>query len=272
VARVQRDVWRIAGRERRRARDDVAVEEALEVQVHGSPLLVTMRTPGQDFELVAGLLLSEGVATVPSDITAMRAGRATGTGAGDGFNVVDVGLAPAALARARALGARRVTTTSACGACGTTSLARLAHHAAAATDDGGLRVPASVLAALPGILRAAQPGFARTGGSHAAGLFDATSTLVCAREDVGRHNAFDKVLGWALLAGRLPLRSHVLLASGRASYELVHKAAAAGVALVAAVSAPSSAAVDLATELGLTLVGFLRGEAMNVYAGPARVT
>lgn len=261
---MKREVLRIGGAGRRRAWDEVAPEEALEVQLGASPWLVTMRSPGHDFELAAGLLLSEGVVTSPGDIAGMRAGRAAGA-----FNVVDVELAPAAAARAAARGTRRVATTSACGVCGTTSLGALPRPG----DVGGgdLRMATSVLAALPGALRSAQTGFGRTGGSHAAGLFDRAGTLVCAREDVGRHNAFDKVIGRALLDGRLPLRDRVLLASGRASFELVHKAVSAGVPMLAAVSAPSSAAIDLATASGLTLVGFLRGDTMNVYAGAHRV-
>jgi len=263
---------RISGPDRRRAWDALAVEEPLEVQLGGQPYQVTMRTPGHDAELVAGLLLSEGIVTALADIVAMRAGRAPAVAPGtDGFNVTDVSLSPAAAARAAARGTRRVATTSACGLCGTTSLAELlGGHPG--LDGDGLHVAPDVLATLPGSLRAAQAGFERTGGSHAAGLFDAGGRLVCAREDVGRHNAFDKVLGWALLDGRLPLRGHVLLASGRASLELVHKAVTAGVPVLAAVSAPSSAAVELAAATGLTLVGFLRGDTMNVYAGADRLT
>jgi FdhD protein len=231
-----------------------------------------MRTPGNDLELAAGFLVSEAVVRSPSDIAGMKV--CDGTSCGhvdhDGLgNVVDVTLAAGVSVPQRAQ--RSFLTTSACGVCGKASIQDICvlPHAAVAADPA--RVAADVLAGLPDRLRDAQRVFARTGGLHAAGLFDADGTLIAAREDVGRHNAVDKVVGWALLAGRLPLAGSVLLVSGRASFELVQKAVLAGIPVLAAVSAPSSLAVALAEEAGLTLVGFLRGASMNIYAGPHRI-
>ncbi|MCA1691055.1 MAG: formate dehydrogenase accessory sulfurtransferase FdhD, partial [Actinobacteria bacterium] len=167
--------------------------------------------------------------------------------------------------------ARAFVTTSACGLCGKASIDTVRTRSSYEVASDPVTVPAAVLAALPARLRPAQRLFERTGGLHAAGLFDAAGGLVCLREDVGRHNAFDKVIGWAALAGRLPLRGCVILASGRASFELTQKALMAGIPVLAAVSAPSSLAAELAEEAGMTLVGFLRGGSMNVYAGAARV-
>jgi FdhD protein len=253
---------------RRTRFDDLAPEEPLEIRVGGGPLAVTMRTPGHDFELAAGFLLAEGVVGSGDEIAAIR--YCTDGAGPQEYNMVDVLLRPGVEPPAAA--ARRFVATSACGVCGKATIDSLrvrARHDVAADPTP---VAAAVLAALPDQLRAAQPGFDRTGGLHAAGLFDATGGgLVCAREDVGRHNAFDKVIGWAALGGRLPLRGHVILASGRAGFELTQKALVAGIPVVAAVSAPSSLAVRLARESGMTLVGFLRGGAMNVYAGEERV-
>ncbi|MCA1656880.1 MAG: formate dehydrogenase accessory sulfurtransferase FdhD [Actinobacteria bacterium] len=268
---------RIDGGERRTSFDLVAAEEPLEVRVGGRPLAVTMRTPGHDFELVAGFLLSEGAVERPDQLRAMRycsgperpPERGGGPGEPQQFNVVDATVS--ADAPAHAVASRAVFTSSSCGLCGRASISAVRSRALHDVADDPLRLPVALLAGLPGRLREAQEVFARTGGLHAAGLFDEGGRLVCAREDVGRHNAFDKVIGWATLHGLLPLRSHLLVASGRASFELVQKALVAGVPALAAVSAPSSLAVDLAQEAGMTLVGFLRGDTMNVYAGASRI-
>ncbi len=253
--------------------DFLAAEEPLGIRVGGTALAMTMRTPGDDLELAAGFLVGEAVVRWPADIAGIKLcdGTACGHGDHDGLgNIADVTLAAGVTV---APGARRnFLTTSACGICGKASIHDICvlPHAALAGDPARFR-PA-VLAMLPGRLRDAQRVFARTGGLHAAGLFTADGELIAVREDVGRHNAVDKVVGWALLHGRLPLAGCVLLVSGRASFELVQKAVLAGIPLLAAVSAPSSLAVDLAEEAGLTLVGFLRGPSMNVYTGADRLS
>jgi FdhD protein len=266
-ASVSRQVVRIEGDRRHAAPDVVAVEEPLEIRVGGRPMAVTMRTPGHDFELAAGFLLTEGVVEAADQIRAMR--YCVPAEEAQRYNVVDVTVGPGA--PVASVAPRAFFTTSSCGLCGRASIDSVRARATFDVSGDPLVLPVAMLAALPDRLRAAQRGFERTGGLHAAGLFDAEGTLVCAREDVGRHNAFDKVIGWAAAAGRLPLRSHLLLASGRASFELTQKALLAGVPALAAVSAPSSLAVTLAEEAGMTLVGFLRGTTMNVYAGAARV-
>ncbi len=250
------------------ARDDaVAVEEPLEIRVDGSPLTVTMRTPGHDVELVHGFLVSEGVVVSPDDVvTAAYCG-----GAVDGvnrYNQLDVTLSPSAAA---VRPVRHVLTTSACGLCGRTSLEEVRTRAPYALDPD-VRFDPQWITTLPDRLREAQAVFDKTGGLHAAGLFAAAADRpLVVREDVGRHNAVDKVVGARLLAGGLPASGSLLLVSGRASFELVQKAVVAGIPALAAVSAPSSLAVDLALETGLTLVGFLRGEHMNVYSGGHRL-
>jgi FdhD protein len=235
----------------------------LEIRIGGVSVSVTMRTPGSDFELVAGFLHAEGVIASRADFVAMRYCGVEP----QNYNVVDVEL----------LGGRRVEplrttlTTSACGVCGAASIesirARSRHDVA--SDD--VAVSSRVLSALPARMREAQGTFARTGGLHAAALYSDDGRLLEVREDVGRHNAMDKIIGCALLADALPLRRHVVLVSGRASFELVQKAYAAGVPLLAAVSAPSTLAAELANDAGMTLVAFLRGESMNVYTRPERV-
>ncbi len=249
--------------------DAVAAEEPLEIRVGGRPLAVTMRTPGNDFELAAGFLLAEGIVSGADDIRSIRycvgeAHRLRGR-TQDRYNVLDV-AGPEPVDPVRSF-----PVTSACGLCGRATIESVRTRSRYDVASDPLTVPAAVLAGLPPRLRAAQRVFERTGGLHAAGVFDATGDLVCVREDVGRHNAFDKVIGWATLERRLPLRGHGILASGRASFELVQKAVMAGIPLLAAVSAPSSLAVDLSAEAGLTLVGFLRGATMNVYSAPHRV-
>ncbi|NAZ80597.1 formate dehydrogenase accessory sulfurtransferase FdhD [Kineococcus sp. R8] len=250
--------------------DTLAVEEPLQITVSGEPLTVTMRTPGDDFDLVLGFLHAEGLVAGADDVTAMRHCTDVGEDGQPTFNVVEVTPRPGSrLVTDRV--ARPFTTTSACGVCGTASVDDVLDRTVHPLDDDDVVVDLELLTSLPAALRAAQPAFDRTGGLHAAGLFTADGRLVCLREDVGRHNAVDKVVGWALRSGRVPLRSHVLLVSGRASFELVQKAAVAGVPVLAAVSAPSSLAVSLARGTGMTLVGFLRPPTANVYTGGHRV-
>jgi FdhD protein len=250
--------------------DLLAVEEPLEIRIGGTPLTVTMRTPGDDIDLAAGFLFGEGLLNPAVDLRQIRM---------CDENVADVSLEPSALPAQdvqRATDARRsqrnFLTTSACGVCGKESIEaiRVTSRYDIAADQ--VEVSPAVLASLPDRLRDAQRVFASTGGLHAAGLFTPDGTLLVLREDVGRHNAVDKVVGWALRAGRLPLSGHILLVSGRASFELVQKAYVAGIPVLAAVSAPSSLAVGLAEEAGLTLVGFLRGTSMNAYTGAHRLT
>jgi FdhD protein len=253
--------------------DLLAAEEPLGIRVDGAALTMTMRTPGSDLELAAGFLVSEGVVRSPSDIASMKVcdGTSCGHADHDGLgNIVDVTLAAGVVVPPRAH--RSFLTTSACGVCGKASIQDICVLPQAAVAADPARVAPAVLAGLPDQLRDAQRVFARTGGLHAAGLFEADGALIAAREDVGRHNAVDKVVGWALLTGRLPLAGRVLLVSGRASFELVQKAALAGIPVLAAVSAPSSLAAALAQEAGLTLVGFLRGASMNIYTGAERIT
>ncbi len=247
--------------------DELSAEEPLEIRLDGVPLTVTMRTPGADFDLAAGFLVTEGIIGSADDIRAMR--RCPHAADADSeFNVLEVRLVGAGTA---VVGQRNFFMTSSCGVCGKASIDAVRTRSRHDVCDDPLVVSPALLATLPDTLRAAQQVFARTGGLHAAALFDAGGTLLCVREDVGRHNAFDKVIGWAATQRRLPLRSHIILASGRASFELTQKALMAGIPLLAAVSAPSSLAVQLAEESGMTLVGFLRGERMNVYTGQQRV-
>jgi FdhD protein len=245
--------------------DTLAVEEPLEIRVGGRPLTVTMRTPGDDFDLVAGFLAAEGVIGGPHDLVSMRYCADTAE-----QNVLDVALAEG-VRPPGALVERAFQTTSACGVCGKQSIEALRASSPYELAGDTVRVDPRVLAGLPDRLRAAQRVFERTGGLHAAGLFDASGELLAIREDVGRHNAVDKVVGWALRADLLPLSGRILMVSGRASFELAQKAVQAGIPVLAAVSAPSSLAAQLAEEAHLTLVGFLRGESMNVYAGAGRI-
>ncbi|PPG91641.1 formate dehydrogenase accessory sulfurtransferase FdhD [Rathayibacter sp. AY1F3] len=259
-----------AGDPPRRREDVLAVEEPLEIRVGGRRFSVTMRTPGDDFDLVAGFLVSEGVLTESEQLAAMRY-CASGSGPGENtYNVVDAsvrgGREAVLLERERS-----VYTTSSCGVCGLASLEAVATDSAWSVAEDDLRVERELLVSLPDRLREAQAVFERTGGVHAAGLFDADGSLLVLREDVGRHNAVDKVVGWGLREGRLPLRGTLLQVSGRASFELVQKAVMAGIPLLAAVGAPSSLAVDLARDSGLTLIGFSRGSGFNLYAGEARL-
>jgi FdhD protein len=235
-------------------RDAVAVEEPLELRIGGVPVAVTMRTPGHDEELALGFCLSEGLrpaaARLPDDLAA---------------NTVEVdapGLDPERLRRS-------FYTTSSCGVCGKGALDAVAVEAPRIESD--LRVALALVTSLPDRLREAQAAFAVTGGLHATGLFAADGEVLCVREDVGRHNAFDKVVGWAFLGGRLPLRDCAICVSGRLSFELVQKAAVAGCPVLVAVGAPSSLAVDLARDRGITVCGFVRDGRANVYTEPWRV-
>jgi len=250
---------------RGRRPDTLAVEEPLEIRVAGKPLTITMRTPGHDFDLVAGFLAAEGIIREAGDLTAMRYCSDT-----EEQNTLDVALAPGVTPPDDSM-TRAFATTSACGVCGKSSIEALRVDRPYEVADDPVRLTPGVLAALPERLRESQRVFDRTGGLHAAGLFDAGGRLLALREDVGRHNAVDKVVGWALREGLLPLTGRVLMVSGRASFELTQKAMQAGVPVLAAVSAPSSLAVELAEDAGMTLVGFLRGETMNVYSGAQRI-
>ncbi|NSC24641.1 formate dehydrogenase accessory sulfurtransferase FdhD [Streptomyces albus subsp. chlorinus] len=251
--------------------DTLVAEEPLEIRLDGRPLAVTMRTPGDDFALAAGFLVSEGVLASPEELAHIVYCGGAGQEGGNTYNVVDVRLAPGVPVPDIAL-ERNVYTTSSCGVCGKASLDAVRTTARWELDaDTPRGVAAELLATLPGRLRAAQRVFDRTGGLHAAGLFSPSGELLEVCEDVGRHNAVDKLVGRALRNGALPLRDTLLMVSGRASFELVQKAVMAGIPVLAAVSAPSSLAVDLAEEAGLTLVGFLRGASMNVYAGAHRL-
>ncbi|MFE3518620.1 formate dehydrogenase accessory sulfurtransferase FdhD [Streptomyces sp. NPDC059166] len=251
--------------------DTLVAEEPLEVRLNGRPLAITMRTPGDDFALAAGFLVSEGVIGEGSEVQSIvYCAGATEDGVNT-YNVVDLKLAPGVDVPDVTL-ERNVYTTSSCGLCGKASLDAVrttTRHPVA--DIPPVRITPALLSDLPGRLREAQRVFDRTGGLHAAALFSPEGELLDIREDVGRHNAVDKLVGRALTDGRLPLSETILLVSGRASFELVQKAVMAGIPVLAAVSAPSSLAVDLAAESGLTLVGFLRGSSMNVYAGDHRI-
>lgn len=253
--------WEASG-SARRVRDEVAVEEPLELRVDTRPIAVIMRTPGHDSELAAGFLLSEGLIRRRDDVRAMRADPRNRAG-----NVLDVFLAPEVMVDFTRL-TRHVFASSSCGLCGKSSIASVQRQFPKL--DGTFRISSANLLGLPEAMRAAQKEFSATGGLHAAALFDSTGQLIHLREDVGRHNAVDKVVGRAFLDGRWPLRDCGLLVSGRTSFEIVQKALASGISLVAAVSAPTSLAVEFARKSGLTLIGFLRPGRFNVYASGAR--
>jgi FdhD protein len=250
--------------------DTVTAEEPLEVRVSGRPLSVTMRTPGDDFDLALGFLVTEGLVQGADDVATLMHCQDEGEDGRPTYNVVDVVLRPGVVLPDVSL-ERSFYTTSSCGVCGKASLdaVRLRSRYDVAVDRTAL--PPELLLTLPDALRAHQKVFDRTGGLHAAGLFTSTGELLAVREDVGRHNAVDKLVGWAAREQRLPLTGCVLMVSGRASFELTQKALMAGIPCLAAVSAPSSLAVDLAVESGMTLVGFLRPPRMTVYAGEERL-
>jgi FdhD protein len=256
-------VLRLRGGERVAAEDRAATEAPLEIRLHGQPFAITMRTPGDDRDLAAGFLLSEQVVRGANEIAAMAQA--------DDHSAVDVTLQGQAVDRLgmRLAERRQVMTSSACGICGRQTADALKTDAAPITANWTM--PAAVVANLPERLRAGQTVFDRTGGLHAAGLFAMDGTRVEVAEDVGRHNAVDKVVGRMLRRGALPLSQHVLCVSGRASFELVQKSVFAGLPMLVAVSAPSTAAIDLARDHGLTLAGFVRGDGFNLYTHPHRV-
>lgn len=268
----RRKVTRVQGGRREELREDVlAVEEPLEIRVGGRSLVITMRTPGNDFDLAAGFLVSEGVITRGEQFKAARYCAGATIDSLNTYNVMDVTLGAGVPPPDPSL-ERSFVTTSACGLCGKASIDAVRTLSAFTVDQDSLRVTEETLASFPEKLRAHQDVFNQTGGLHAAALFDGESgKLLVSREDVGRHNAVDKVIGWALKEDRLPLRGTVLMVSGRASFELTQKALMAGIPMLAAVSAPSSLAADLAAEMGLTLVGFLRGDSMVIYTGAERI-
>lgn len=253
--------------------DEVATEEPLEIRLscgdRTESLAVTMRTPGNDFELAAGFLFAEGLVREREDAIGIAYCVDPNVGEEQRYNIVTVRLRENAMPSITHM-ERHFTTTSACGVCGKAHVEALQTRASRIASD--LRVPFDTLAQLPDRMRPAQRIFSATGGLHAAALFDANGSLLAVREDVGRHNALDKLLGWALLNARLPLQHCIAVVSGRASYELVQKAVVAGIPLLCAISAPSSLAVSLAQEFDLTLVAFLRGRHANVYAAPRRIT
>jgi FdhD protein len=248
----------------RSVQDALSAEEPLEVRINGALLTVTMRTPGHDSELAAGFLFTEGIIQTRGQIADLRAATPHN---GAKSNVVEVeltepGFDPAGVQR-------NFFAASGCGVCGKASIEAIRNRGLQPPNPE-FRFDPEVLCGLPQTLREQQAVFSRTGGLHAAALFDETGTLLAVREDIGRHNAVDKIAGWALLDGRLPLSTHVLMVSGRGGFEIVQKTLAAGIPILASVSAPSSLAVRLARELGLTLVGFLRGRRFVVYSGAFR--
>jgi FdhD protein len=256
----------VTGQPPKRVRDDLAREEPLEIRVRGQSVAVTMRTPGHDDELAAGFLLTEGLIKKRRDVTEVaycRQGEAA-----DYENTLNVFLSPAVEVDFERL-TRHVFASSSCGLCGKASIEAVHQHFAPVKSR--MKLSMKRILQLPEQLRAAQKTFAKTGGVHAAAIFDAKGKLVVLREDVGRHNAVDKVIGYGFLNALLPFKAHVLLVSGRASFEIMQKSLAAQIPVVCAVSAPSSLAVEFARESGQTLVGFLREEKMNVYAHPARI-
>jgi FdhD protein len=251
--------------------DVLAVEEPLEIRVGGRSLVVTMRTPGHDFDLAAGFLVSEGVISRSEHFSTARYCAGVNDDGQNTYNLLDVTLATGVAPPDPSL-ERSFYTTSSCGLCGKASIDAVRTQSSYDVRDDGLRVDAELLGTFPARLRSGQKVFERTGGLHAAALFDGVSgEMLVLREDVGRHNAVDKVVGWALKEDLLPLRGTVLTVSGRASFELTQKATMAGIPVLAAISAPSSLAAELAAELGMTLVGFMRGSSMVIYAGEERV-
>jgi FdhD protein len=265
----RRTVLRVRDGQVRPHSDQLAAEEPLEIRVNGDAVSITMRTPGDDFDLALGFCLTEGILTGPDEVATIRyctdqPGPYTGE-----YNVVDI--ATRSREPVSAALRRNVYTSSSCGLCGTASIAAVRKRAEPVADDE-VSIDATTLLGLPDRLREAQRVFERTGGLHAAALFTPDADLRCLREDVGRHNAVDKVIGWAAANGALPLSGHVLMVSGRVAFEIAQKALIARIPIIAAVSAPSSLAVELAEEAGMTLAGFVRGSSLNLYAGADRVT
>lgn len=249
----------------RRMQDYLVAEEPLEIRVNDVPLTVTMRTPGNDLELAAGFLLTEGLIDSSSQISELREGTANGEAPG---NLVEIELDGVQLDREQLQ--RNFFAASSCGVCGKASIEAIRLRGLKRPNPDFL-IDARLVCSFPEKLRGAQAIFGRTGGLHAAAVFDQTGQLIAIREDVGRHNAVDKVVGWALMAGKLPLSDCILMVSGRCGFEIVQKALAAGFPVVISVSAPSSLAVQLAREMGLTLIGFLRDQRFVVYAGESCV-
>jgi FdhD protein len=253
-----------AGFKRAAANDKLAREEPLEIRVRGRSVAVTMRTPGHDRELAAGFLITERIIRERKNLIEI----ATCTASLEPDNTVDVFLAPGVEVDFARL-TRHVFATSSCGLCGKASIEAVKQYFPPVTSS--LRVPAKTIFKLPAKMRRAQPAFAQTGGLHAAAIFDTKGKLIVLREDVGRHNAMDKVLGFGFLENQFPFDAHILLVSGRASFEILQKSLAARIPIICAVSAPSSLAVEFARESGQTVIGFLRGEEMNVYCHTERV-
>jgi FdhD protein len=264
--------WEVQAGEAHRGEDSLATEEPLEIRLVNAgarhPVAVTMRTPGADFELAVGFMFSEGILHARDQLRRVSYCVDREVDEHQRYNIVNVevaGVAPADLAPLE----RHFSVTSACGVCGKATLDALRLRGYQAVPAGP-SLPVDMLRSLPAKLRRAQRLFETTGGLHAAGLFTGSGELVAIREDVGRHNALDKLVGWAFMEARLPLAGHVLVVSGRSSFELVQKSLAAGATALCSVSAPSSLAVDLAREFGLTLVGFLRDDRFKVYSGEQR--
>ena len=266
-------IWTIEGEQCRSRSDRVVTEEPLELRLiagaQTQTVAVTMRTPGADFELAAGFLYSEGIIEDRKDIQRITYCVDTEIDAEQRYNIVNVALSRADLPNLVSL-ERHFFTTSACGVCGKASIESLRFRSLPPIPTGPT-ISAKTLYSLPEQLRTTQSLFATTGGLHAAALFDTSGQLVALREDVGRHNALDKLIGWALLQDMLPLHQHIVLVSGRTSFELIQKCVVAGVPILCAISAPSNLAVTLAREFGITLIGFLRDERCNVYSTPERV-
>jgi FdhD protein len=268
VSRVtaRRKMVRITPGERIQRPDTLTVEEPLELRVDGRSLTVTMRTPGNDIDLAHGFLLSENIIGSAQDVLSARYCAGTDADGQNTYNVLDIQLRTSAT-----ISTRNFLTNSSCGLCGKTALDEVRTRSRFAPPTAGPIVGSTVLAAMPDQLRSRQAVFESTGGLHAAGLFTADGVLLVVREDIGRHNAVDKVIGWALLEDRIPAHDLILVVSSRASFELVQKAVMAGIPMLAAVSAASSLAVDLAVESDLTLAAFVRGGSMNIYSGLHRI-
>lgn len=272
-SKTKSQIWVFERGQRHTRPDHLATEEPLEIRLRAGQqrqkLAVTMRTPGADFDLAAGFLYSEGVITQPDDIARMTYCVDALEDEQQRYNTLNVELRHEQLPNLTQL-ERHFYTSSACGVCGKASIEALRMRECSALPAGPI-VPADVIYQLPEHMRNSQGLFATTGGLHAAGLFTADGHLLALREDIGRHNALDKVIGWALLQRYLPLNQHIVMVSGRASFEILQKCLVAGVSIVCAVSAPSSLAVNVARSFGMTLIGFLRGERFNVYAGIERI-
>lgn len=266
-------VWKLTRDQGQRRRDELATEEPMEIRLVAQggrrTVAVTMRTPGNDFELAAGFLFGEGVIGRREDVVQISYCLDPGIDAAQQYNIVNVTLRQDAALDLAPL-ERHFFTSSACGVCGKASLEALQVRNCPVIPSGPA-IPIDVLYGLPDKLRQAQGVYQKTGGLHAAALFDSRGDLIAVREDVGRHNALDKLVGWAFMEGKLPLSQYILLVSGRSSFEIMQKSLAAGIPVVCAISAPSSLAVDLARDFGMTLVGFLRDERCNVYTSFERI-